>query len=128
MSGKSEPRIGAFYGGESDLHRSLRDVEERYFSVFQEFGADAATDFKRYILSLKVFISLLYGNPVMDSNYKLKRYNKIKSDVSEFCGYYARWLGGPLMERLKAEICEILEEAVDWGRTASHRRHGGVRR
>ncbi|MCD6341282.1 MAG: hypothetical protein J7L83_00260 [Thaumarchaeota archaeon] len=41
-------------------------------------------------------------------------YAKIKAYLFELCRYYARWLGNPLMERLKAEIYELLEEAVGW--------------
>ena len=35
-------------------------------------------------------------------------------DVFEFCRFYAEWFGNLLMERLKAEIYELLEEAVSW--------------
>ena len=101
------------YGERPDFHRLLDDAEERYSSMFQELGPDALGDLKRRILSLKIFISLLL-DPEMDSSYKLKQYNKVKMGVFEFCGYYARWLGRPLMERLKSEIYEILEEAIDW--------------
>ena len=45
---------------------------------------------------------------------KLMSYGKIRSDVFEFCRFYARWLGNPLMERLKAEIYELLEQAIAW--------------
>lgn len=89
------------------------DVEERYSDAFAELGPAALADLKRRIFSLKIFISLLL-DPEMDSSYKLKQHNKVKMDVFEFCGYYARWLGRPLMERLKSEIYEILEEAIDW--------------
>ncbi len=45
---------------------------------------------------------------------KLMDYVKVKSDVFEFCRYYAKRLGNPLMKRLKHEIYEVLEEAVGW--------------
>jgi len=41
-------------------------------------------------------------------------YGKVRMDVFEFCRYYASWLGNPLMERLKAEIYELLEQAISW--------------
>jgi len=44
-------------------------------------------------------------------------YGRIRSDVSEFCRFYAKFLGNMLMERLKHEIYELLEKTVDcWGR------------
>ena len=45
---------------------------------------------------------------------KLMDYAKVRADVAEFCRYYERWLGTPLTERLKHEINEILEQALDW--------------
>jgi len=39
---------------------------------------------------------------------------KLRMDVFEFCRFYASWLGNPLMERLKHEIYELLEEAISW--------------
>jgi len=39
---------------------------------------------------------------------------KLRDDFFEFCRFYARWLGSPLMERLKAEIYELLDEAISW--------------
>jgi len=41
-------------------------------------------------------------------------YAKVRADVAEFCKYYANWLGAPLVERLKAEVYEILEQAITW--------------
>ena len=32
----------------------------------------------------------------------------------EFCRYYAKRLGNSLMERLKHEVYEVLEQAVNW--------------
>jgi len=40
--------------------------------------------------------------------------NYEKINVFEFCRYYARRLGGPVMERLKAEIYELLEQTISW--------------
>ena len=37
-----------------------------------------------------------------------------RNNVFEFCRFYARWLGSPLMERLRHEIYELLEEAIVW--------------
>jgi len=42
------------------------------------------------------------------------KYTKVRDDVFEFCRYYAKWLGNPLTDRLKAEIYELLEESIDW--------------
>jgi len=33
---------------------------------------------------------------------------------SSSAGSTPRWLGNPLMERLRAEIYELLEEAISW--------------
>jgi len=41
-------------------------------------------------------------------------YAKVKADVAEFCRYYAKWLGVPLAERLKHEINQAIEEAINW--------------
>jgi len=41
-------------------------------------------------------------------------YGRLRMDVLELCRYYASWLGNPLMERLKHEIYELLEEAISW--------------
>jgi len=45
---------------------------------------------------------------------KLIDYARIRDDVLEFCRFYAKFLGNPLMERLRAEIYELLEEAIAW--------------
>jgi len=45
---------------------------------------------------------------------KLVDYAEVRADVFEFCRYYVRWLGSPLMGRLKHEINQILEGAIDW--------------
>ena len=110
MYGQSNPIL---HGEGPDFHRLLDDAEERYSSTFQELGPGALGKLKRRIFSLKIFIGLLLDSK-MDFSYKLKQYNKVKMGVFEFCGYYARWLGRLPMERLKAEIYEILEEAIDW--------------
>ena len=113
MSGESEPRIGAFYAGGSGLHRLLRDVEERYSDVFAELGPGALTDLKRCVDSAEAFLGLLFDDETKPT-VKMAAYAKIRMDVAEFCRFYARWLGRPLMERLKHEIYEVLEEAIDW--------------
>ena len=47
-----------------------------------------------------------------DFRVKLMDYAKARADVFEFCRFYARRLGGPIMEKLSHEIYEILEEAI----------------
>ena len=74
---------------------------------------EAGCKFKHLIDCVEAFLDLL-NDPETDFRVKLMDYGKVKSDVFEFCRYYAKWLGNPLMERLKHEIYEILEEAVDW--------------
>ena len=59
------------------------------------------------------FLDLL-ADPRTDFRVKLMCYGRLREDVLEFCQYYASWLGNPLMERLRAEIYELLEEAVCW--------------
>jgi len=59
------------------------------------------------------FLDLL-ANPDTDFRFKSMDYTKVKDEVFEFCRYYAKWLGNPLMERLKAEIYQLLEEAIGW--------------
>ena len=116
----------AVFGGGSDLHRLLKDIENRYSDAFAELGPGALTNLKRSVDSVETFLGLLFDGETR-ATVKMAAYAKIRGDVSEFCRYYARWLRRPLMERLKHEIYEVLEEAMDWwGKTASHRRHGGV--
>jgi len=118
--GESEPRIGVFYGGGSDLHRLLRDVEDRYSDAFAELGPGALMDLKRCVDSVEAFLGLLFDDETR-ATVKMATYAKIRGDVSEFCRYYARWLGNPLMRRLEAEIYGILEEAMDsWGRQETY--------
>jgi len=45
---------------------------------------------------------------------KLLDYVKVRNDVFEFCRFYSKWLGSPLAERLKAEVYELMEEAISW--------------
>ena len=59
------------------------------------------------------FLNLL-ADPKTDFRVKPMDYGRVRMDVFEFCRFYASWLGSPLMERLKAEIYELLEEAVCW--------------
>jgi len=56
----------------------------------------------------------LLADPRTDFRVKLADYARVKDDVFEFCRFYARWLGNPLMERLRAEIYELLDQAVSW--------------
>lgn len=50
----------------------------------------------------------------IDFRVKLMDYAKIRGDVSKFCQFYAKWLGSSLMERLKHEVYEVLDQAVSW--------------
>jgi len=50
----------------------------------------------------------------IDFRVNLMDYAKIRGDVSEFCQFYAKWLGSSLMERLKHEVYEVLDQAVSW--------------
>ena len=59
------------------------------------------------------FLDLL-ADPKTDFRVKLMDYAKVRMDVFEFCRFYAEWLGSPLMERLRAEIYELLEQAISW--------------
>ena len=59
------------------------------------------------------FLDLL-ADPRTDFRVKLDGYAKVKGDVFEFCRFYAGWLESPLMERLKHEIYNLLEEAIGW--------------
>jgi len=64
---------------------------------------------------LEALLDLL-ADPRTGFRVKLMDYAKVREDVFEFCRFYARWLGNPLMERLTYEVYELLEEAVSrWG-------------
>jgi len=81
--------------------------------AFAELGPGALTGLKRCVDSVEAFLGLLFdgeARPII----KMDAYAEIKDDVSEFCRFYARWLGNPLVRRLEAEIYEVLEEAIDW--------------
>ena len=110
MAGKEF--IPAVYGA-SDLRRLLRDIEDRYGGAFEELGPGALQDFKHLIDCVDAFLDLL-ADPRTDFRVKLMDYAKVRMDVFEFCRFYASWLGNPLMEGLKQEVYELLEEAVSW--------------
>ena len=110
MAGKGF--IPAVYGA-SDLRRILKDVEDRYGGAFAELGPGALQDFKHLIDCVDGFLDLL-ADPKTDFRVKLMDYARVRDDVFEFCQFYARWLGNPLMERLRYEIYELLDEAIDW--------------
>jgi len=76
-------------------------------------GPGTLEHFKHLVDSIDGFLDLL-ADPETDFRVKLMDYAEVKSDIFEFCRFYARWLGNPLRERLKAEIYEVLEEAIDW--------------
>ena len=73
----------------------------------------ALQDFECMIDNLEAFLDTL-ADPKTDFRVKLMDYAKIREDVSEFCRFYAKWLGSSLMERLRHEVYELLEEAVSW--------------
>jgi len=100
-------------GGGADFRRLLKDIEDRYSDAFAEVGPGALQHFKNLIDGIDGFLDLL-SDPKTDFRVKLMDYGKIRADVAEFCWFYMRWLGTPLMERLKHEIYELLEQAVSW--------------
>jgi len=108
-----KPPLQTSIGGGADFRRLLKDIEDRYRNAFADFGPGVLSDFKRLIDCVDAFLDLL-ADPETDFRVKLMDYAKIRSDVFEFCRFYSRWLGNPLMERLKHEIYEILEQAVSW--------------
>jgi len=91
----------------------LRDVEGRYGDAFDDLGPGALQDLKHLIDCIDSFLDLL-ANPRTDFRVKLTSYGKLRDDVFEFCRFYARWFGNMLMERLRAEIYELLDEAISW--------------
>jgi len=101
------------FGGGADFRKLLGDIEQRYSEAFAELGPGGLSDFKHLIDCVDGFLDLL-GDLKTDFRVKLTDYAKIRMDVAEFCRYYVRWLGRPLMERLKHEVYELLEEAIDW--------------
>ena len=108
MTEKAPP---VFYEGGSGFRSLLKGVGESCLDAFAELGPGALTGLKRCVDSVEAFLGLLFdgeARPII----KMDAYAKIRGDVSEFCGYYARRLGRPLMERLKHDIYEILEGAV----------------
>ena len=105
--------VPVVYWGGADFRRLLKDIEGRYSGAFNELGPGAVQHFKHMIDCVDSFLDLLADSRT-DFRVKLMDYTKVREDVFEFCRYYASWLGNPLMERLKHEICELLEEAVGW--------------
>jgi len=91
----------------------LMNIEDRYSGAFDELGPRPIQDFKHMIDCVNAFLDLLADSRT-DFRVKLMDYGKLRMDVLELCRYYASWLGNPLMERLKHEIYELLEEAVSW--------------
>ena len=113
MAEKGSISPAAFYQGEAELRRLLRDVKDRYGAAFaDELDPGAFQDFKHMIDCVDAFFDL----PASKTSFKVKLMDcgKIRSNVLEFCRFYARWLGSPLMERLRHEIYELLEQAISW--------------
>jgi len=95
-----------------DEHGAVRDVQLIERPVIVCDGCRRGY-FEHLIDCVDGFLDLL-ADASIDFRVKPMDYGKIKSDAFEFCRYYSRRLGNPLMERLKHEIYEILEEAIDW--------------
>jgi hypothetical protein len=91
MAGK-----GFIVYGSSDLRRILRDIKDRYGDAFAELGPGALQDLKHLIDCVDGFLDLL-ADPRTDFRVKLTSYGKLRDDVFEFCRFYARWVGNPLM-------------------------------
>ena len=100
-----------YFGERMDLEGLLKDIEEKYSDAFVERGPGVLQHFKHMIDCVDALLNLL-ANPEVDFRVKLIDYAKVRNDVFEFCRFYARWLGNLLMERLKYEIYELLEEAI----------------
>ena len=101
------------FGGGADFRRLLKDIEDRYRDAFAELRPGALSHFKHLVDCIDSFLDLL-ADPKTNFRVKLMDYTKVKSDVFEFCRYYARVLGSPLTERLKQEIYELLEQVITW--------------
>ena len=83
--------------------------------AFAELGPGALQRFKHMMGCVDGFLDFLAG-PETYFRVKLIDYAKVKDDVFEFCRFYAKFLGNMLMERLRAEIYEVLDQAVSlWG-------------
>jgi len=101
-------------GGEG-IRGLLMEIEERYSDVFAEIGPGALRHFRQLIDEVEEFLDFLEDPKAMRWT-KLIYYAKTRDNVAEFCWFYMRWLGYPLAERLKAEIYQLLEEALRWWR------------
>jgi len=91
----------------------LKDIEQRYSDAFAEVGPGVLTDLKKLVDGVDAFLDLLADERV-DFRVKLVDYVKVRNDVFEFCRFYSKWLGSPLMERLKNEVHQLMEEVVSW--------------
>ncbi|MEM1977093.1 MAG: hypothetical protein QXX29_04265 [Nitrososphaerota archaeon] len=106
-------RISFAPRGGADFRKWLKDIELRYSDAFAEVGSGALADLKKLVDGVDAFLDLLADERV-DFRVKLVDYAKLRDDVFEFCRFYARFLGASLAERLKAEIYQLMEEAISW--------------
>jgi len=91
----------------------LNYFEQGYSDAFAELGPSTVQDFKSLMNCVDGSLSLLAGSRT-DFRVKLMCYGRLRVDVFEFRRFYARWLGNPLMKRLKHEIHELLDQAMSW--------------
>ena len=91
----------------------LKDIEERYYAAFTDLGPGDIQQFKNLIMGVEDFLDRS-ADPTIDFRIKLDDYTTTSAEVAEYCRFYGRWLGSPLMGKLRHEIYEILEQAITW--------------
>jgi len=79
----------------------LRDIEDRHGGAFAELGPRALQDLKHLIDCVDGFLDLL-ADLREDFRIKLMDYGGIRSDVFEFCRFYAKFLGNMLDGEVEA--------------------------
>jgi len=85
----------------------------RCSDAFDEIGPGALQHLKDVVNDVEAFLDLL-ADPKISYLGKLMDHAKARDDVAEFRRFYARWLGSPSAQRLKAEVYQLLEEALRW--------------